>query len=226
MPKGQNHKAVAANDKKAANKSDKDAKAARAREEKEAVEWSDGAKSSKKKEDAEAKRQEELRKKKEREAALAAEEKELSKKPVKPAKDDKPARGAAKVAERRSDRTESSPSHDNVIEFVASNIDDALDLLTITGSGGDVKSSAVERHPEKRMKAAYAAFEERELPILKTENPGLRLSQLKELLAKRWKKSPENPLNQQHVSFDASRDDEREIVETKKAVIVDRLKVS
>ena len=70
------------------------------------------------------------------------------------------------------------------------------------------------------------AFEERELPILKAENPSLRLSQLKELMAKKWKKAPENPLNQEFVSYHASRDDERELVENKKAAIANRLQTS
>lgn len=58
---------------------------------------------------------------------------------------------------------------------------------------------SVDKHPEKRMKAAYLAFEERELPRLKAENPNLRLSQLKQMLRKDWMKSPENPMNQ-HLS--------------------------
>jgi Coiled-coil domain-containing protein 124 /Oxs1 len=57
-------------------------------------------------------------------------------------------------------------------------------------------AAAVDMHPEKRMKAAYTAFEEKRLPILKEENPNLRLSQLKQLLKKEWNRSPDNPLNQ------------------------------
>jgi hypothetical protein len=57
-------------------------------------------------------------------------------------------------------------------------------------------SAAVDLHPEKRMKAAYTAFEEKHLPRLKEENPNLRLSQLKQLLKKEWNRSPDNPLNQ------------------------------
>ncbi len=55
---------------------------------------------------------------------------------------------------------------------------------------------AVDKHPEKRMKAAYLAFEEVNLPRLKAENPNMRLSQLKQMLKKDWAKSPDNPLNQ------------------------------
>lgn len=51
-----------------------------------------------------------------------------------------------------------------------------------------------DKHPEKRMKAAYSAFEERRLQVLKEENPGLRLSQLKQMIFKEWQKSAENPL--------------------------------
>ena len=73
-------------------------------------------------------------------------------------------------------------------EAVARGVDSAIAVL----GGGE----PTELHPEKRMKAAYAAFEERELPKLKEENPNLRLSQLKQLLRKEWQKSPDNPMNQ------------------------------
>jgi Coiled-coil domain-containing protein 124 /Oxs1 len=51
-----------------------------------------------------------------------------------------------------------------------------------------------DEHPEKRMKAAYAAWSEKRLPRLREENPGLRHSQLQELMFKEWGKSDENPL--------------------------------
>jgi hypothetical protein len=50
-------------------------------------------------------------------------------------------------------------------------------------------------HPEKRMKAAFRAYEEVHLPILRQENPSLKLSQIKEILWKQWQKAPENPMN-------------------------------
>jgi len=53
-----------------------------------------------------------------------------------------------------------------------------------------------DRHPEKRMRAAFNAFEEKRLPELKQEYPTLRLSQLKQMLIKEWAKSPENPVRQ------------------------------
>ena len=47
------------------------------------------------------------------------------------------------------------------------------------------------------MKAAFAAFEEREIARLKDEHPGLKLSQYKERAFSAWQKSPENPANQE-----------------------------
>ena len=60
-----------------------------------------------------------------------------------------------------------------------------------------------DRHPERRMKAAYKAFEEEALPRLKQENPGMRLSQLKHMLHKEWTKSPQNPHNQKTQAYNA-----------------------
>ncbi len=54
---------------------------------------------------------------------------------------------------------------------------------------------SVDSHPEKRMKAAYDAYEKEYLPKLKQEHPSLRLSQLKQLLKNEWMKAPENPFN-------------------------------
>jgi len=50
-------------------------------------------------------------------------------------------------------------------------------------------------HPEKRVRAAYLAYEERRLAQVKTDYPNLRLSQLKQIIKKDWNKSPDNPLN-------------------------------
>jgi len=59
-----------------------------------------------------------------------------------------------------------------------------------------VDSGEIDLHPEKRMKAAYSAYCERTLPILKVTNPGMRLSQYKQMMFENWKKCPENPLLQ------------------------------
>lgn len=82
-------------------------------------------------------------------------------------------------------------------ELEARTVDEAIAVLSVG------KETTQERHPERRVKAAYAAYEERELPRLKEENPNLRLSQLKQLLRKEWMKSPENPMNQHHLAYNS-----------------------
>ena len=75
-------------------------------------------------------------------------------------------------------------------------VDEAIAVLKVSGP-----DQGLDRHPERRMKASYAAFEEREIARLKAENPNLRLSQVKQLVRKEWMRSPENPMNQPHGSF-------------------------
>ncbi|CAN9500952.1 unnamed protein product [Ophioblennius macclurei] len=76
----------------------------------------------------------------------------------------------------------------------ARTIEDAIAVLS-TGP------EDLDRHPERRMKAAFAAYEEVNMPRLKMENPNMRLSQLKQQLKKEWTKAPENPLNQRFATF-------------------------
>lgn len=71
----------------------------------------------------------------------------------------------------------------------------------VTGSGIDGALSALttgdtpDQHPEKRMKALHRAFEERMMPEMKEDYPGLRQAQYKEKIFQLWKKSSENPMN-------------------------------
>ncbi|XP_038571516.1 coiled-coil domain-containing protein 124 [Micropterus salmoides] len=76
----------------------------------------------------------------------------------------------------------------------ARTIEDAIAVLS-TGP------EDLDQHPERRMKAAFAAYEEASMPRLKMENPNMRLSQLKQLLKKEWMKAPENPLNQRFATY-------------------------
>ena len=68
---------------------------------------------------------------------------------------------------------------------------EAIKVLSIA------QDEKVDKHPEKRMKAAYTEFEERRLQELKDENKSLKLSQLKQMVFKEWQKHPDNPLNKQ-----------------------------
>ncbi|KAJ3271693.1 hypothetical protein HDU76_011006, partial [Blyttiomyces sp. JEL0837] len=197
--------------------------------------WGKGAKTNKKEEE-EKKRQEALQKKAEREALLAAEEAELlKKKPAAPAKGgkssstSKPSNTPSSIDAFISDRPAAPAGGPDA--YAATNIDDALQLLDLTAKGvatpQAAASAGIERHPEKRMKSAWAAFEEREMPILKEENPHLRLSQLKQLLQKKWKKSPDNPLNwEANVSYDATRTDIKETVKSQREAALESMRVN
>lgn len=44
------------------------------------------------------------------------------------------------------------------------------------------------------MKAAFAAYKEQQLPLLREEKPGLKQSQYQDMMFKSWQKSPQNPL--------------------------------
>ena len=77
----------------------------------------------------------------------------------------------------------------------ARNIEEAISALST--------SEELDRHPERRLKAAYKKYEQEQMPILKASNPNMRLSQLRQMLHKQWQKSPENPLNQSHLSYNA-----------------------
>jgi hypothetical protein len=105
----------------------------------------------------------------------------------------------------------------------ATGIDNALDALSLTGASAE--ASKIDRHPERRFKAAYAAFEERRLKEMEEDGSGkgLRLNQKKEKIKKEFEKSPENPFNQVTASFDASKDEVARIREQEKAKIETRL---
>ncbi|XP_062854283.1 coiled-coil domain-containing protein 124 [Trichomycterus rosablanca] len=106
---------------------------------------------------------------------------------------------ALETKEREKSHLE-TPLEENINRIVpeeesARTIEDAIAVLS-TKEDSD-------RHPERRMKAAYTAFEEANMTRLKMENPNMRLSQLKQQLKKEWTKSPENPLNQRFVSYNS-----------------------
>jgi hypothetical protein len=84
--------------------------------------------------------------------------------------DEKKAAAITRRVDSFSDLTTAAP------EYEARSIDAALDLLTLTvpaAAGAAVvvagagSSDKLDRHPERRVKAAYAAYEEKNLPLLK-----------------------------------------------------------
>lgn len=167
-------------------------------------------------EDADAKKAEAARKKAERDAQLAAEE---------ASQPSKAKGGNAKSAQKKSRGLDLSQLDDGPSDnkkgasLNASGIDNALDALSLTK--GD--TSKVERHPERRFKAAYAAFEARRMPEIEEENPGLRRQQRMDICRKEFDKSEENPFNQVHVAVNATKEDVSQVRAQERAKTESRL---
>lgn len=171
----------------------------------ETADWNQGSKKGNAKKETEAeKKAEAARKKAEREALLKEEEASL---PTKPQNSKN--RGADKIAARKSKGLDDflSGIDNKESDLNVSGLDNALDALSLTNSKATGNKNDLERHPERRYKAAYIAYEERRLPEYREEHPGLRLNQYKDLIHKEFEKHPDNPFNQVHVSYDANKRD-------------------
>ena len=115
-----------------------------------------------------------------------------------------------------------------IAAFNATSLDDALDAMELVNERSDKASrgaaaGSIEKHPERRFKAAFEAYKERELPKLKEERPGLRFQQYQEALFKSFQKSRENPFNQFHVSYDASKEEKLALLKAKRDATAARL---
>ncbi|XP_047443361.1 coiled-coil domain-containing protein 124 [Mugil cephalus] len=219
MPKkfqGENSKAATAKARKAEAKAVADA---RKKQEEEDALWQETdkhvLKKGQRKDDKEKKRLELLERKKENQRLLDEEAARLKGKSQKEAAAGKVTRAQIEetlLNEQQQQEQQPKPkekSHldtpleENVNRIIpeegtveARTIEDAIAVLS-TGP------EDMDRHPERRMKAAFAAYEEENMPRLKKENPNMRLSQLKQMLKKEWVKAPENPLNQRFSSYNS-----------------------
>ncbi|KAG5275873.1 hypothetical protein AALO_G00125480 [Alosa alosa] len=222
MPKkfqGENSKSATARARKAEAKAVADA---RKQKELEDALWEDNDKhvmrKEQRKEDKEKKRLEALERKKENQRLLDEEDARVKGK-AREAAAAAAAAAATKVTRAQIEETlrkEQEPKPAEVKEKEKSHLETPLEenINRIIPEEGSVEARTIEdaiavlstkeesdRHPERRMKAAFAAYEEVNMPRLKKENPNMRLSQLKQLLKKEWTKSPENPLNQRFTSY-------------------------
>ncbi|KAJ2929426.1 hypothetical protein H1R20_g7658, partial [Candolleomyces eurysporus] len=243
-PKGGNAKKESGRAKKAENEAKKASAAAEERERKEADSWrDDNSKGGKaKKQEQEDKRKADLARKAENARLLAEEEADAAPK-VKAApkagssKGKKPAASSSKPAGPGAIAAggglgsidASGGGSEEVESFAATGIDNALDLLEVVTAKMDKASvgqqaAGIERHPERRFKAAFEAYKEQELPELKKDHPGLRLQQYHDMLYKQFQKSPDNPFNQTTVAYDASKEDKLDALNKKKAEVEERLR--
>ncbi|NXH22687.1 C124A protein, partial [Bucco capensis] len=220
MPKkfqGENTKSAAARARKAEAKAAADA---RRQQELEDAYWKDEDKhvmrKEQRKEEREKRRLEQLERKKELQRLLEEEDSKLKGKSPKQLPPGKVTRAQIEETIRKDQQQKENaetvekekthlevPLEENLNRRVleegaveARTIEDAIAVLSSV-------AAEAERHPERRLRAAFSAFEELQLPRLKQENPNMRLSQLKQLLKKEWMKSPENPMNQRHKAYNS-----------------------
>ncbi|THD27969.1 Coiled-coil domain-containing protein 124-A [Fasciola hepatica] len=162
------------------------------------------------KDERDEKRQEQLDKKKEKERLYAQELAEIKSAKASAVKSQPNKLTQAQIASAREalneqlaslskkqtkNEMEELPPNVNRMEvdgLEARNVEEAIAVL----STNDGSTTDLDRHPERRLKAAYAAYEEKMMPVLREENPGLRNSQLKQMIFKMFQTAPENPKNQ------------------------------
>lgn len=231
--KGGNSKKEAGRAKKEENENKKKSAASAKAEAAEAEEWSKGAKDGSKADKAKEKAAEAERKKAEKARLLAEEEASLPSKPVAKGgakksgdkkKDVRPAGPGAIAAGGGlgSSATGSGSSTPDVkktgfepepeVHIKATGLDNMLEALEIVNAKGDkanigAQAGLIEKHPERRFKAAFEAYLEREMPELKKSHPGLRKQQMHDMLYKQFQKAPENPFNQVSVAYNATKDE-------------------
>lgn len=170
---------------------------------------------------AAAKKADADRKKAEKDALLKAEEADAPSGPKKSKKaEKKPAvKRGLDLSQLEDSPTSASPSSASALN--ASGIDNALDALALTSN----TKEKVDRHPERRFKAAYAEYEERRLLEMDQDGSGagLRKNQRQERIRKEFEKSPLNPFNQVTGKYDSTKTELEEIRQGVQAGIESRL---
>jgi len=86
------------------------------------------------------------------------------------------------------------------------------------------QAATIEKHPERRFKAAFNAYIDQELPNIRAEQPGLRLQQYKDILFKQFQKSPDNPFNQITVEYNATNEERVDALRRRQDEVRDRLR--
>jgi len=213
---GENSKKASGNAKKAEAAAQKAAEENSKKATEEDQEWSKGAKSSAKKEAEAAKKLELARKKAEKDAILAEEDKEARVAPKNTKQAAKKPTKGLDLSQLEDDSDSKTPGALN-----ATGIDNALDALSLTTDS----AAKIDKHPERRFKAAFAAYEEKRLAEMEQDGSGqgLRQNQKREKIRKEFEKSEENPFNQVSARYDATKDDLKELREQEKVKIETRL---
>ncbi|KAI9690088.1 MAG: hypothetical protein M1820_010027 [Bogoriella megaspora] len=212
MPRTENTKKAAGNAKKAEAAAAKQAEVDRKKAAEDDKKWAQGAKDNSKQDAAATKAAEAARKKAEKDALQKEEEASLPSKGAKPKSAQKKSRGLDLSGL-------DAPSSSQLTSVNATGIDNALDALSLDKKGG---SDQIDRHPERRFKAAYTVFEERRLEEMKDEK-SLRRNQKIERIKKEFERSPENPFNQVSGAYNSTREELRGIQDQEREKMEARL---
>ena len=131
-------------------------------------------------------------KERERQAEREEEERRRQRLLVQP----EPSENVNQAEKQRRAEEEAVYGKDGVVS--ARTLDEAVSAMSIvTGQGG----AEDDRHPEKRLKAAYREYEEKNWEQLRSDNPTLRHSQLKDLLFKQWQVRSTPPCTTLHCTL-------------------------
>jgi hypothetical protein len=75
--------------------------------------------------------------------------------------------------------------------------DNGVEIINISGVNEALEELELvdyDKHPEKRMRAAWNSFLDKQMAIYRSAYPSLKRQQLINLMQKEFKKSPENPV--------------------------------
>ncbi|QIW97146.1 hypothetical protein AMS68_002664 [Peltaster fructicola] len=206
--KGENSKKAAGNAKKAEVAAQKQAAESAKKDASEAAEWKKGAKDNSK-----AKSSRSCSKEGREGRSLKEEEDSL---PSKGGKGKAPPPKKSRGLDLSG--LDAPSSKKDLAALNATGIDNALDALSLTSKNNE----QLDRHPERRFKAAYTAFEERRLEEMKDEK-GLRRQQKIEQIRKEFDKHPDNPFNQVAASYNMSKEEMSALKESERAKMENRL---
>lgn len=162
-----------------------------------------------------AKKAEQARKKAERDALAAEEEKSLPSR----AAPKKTKTAVKKTAGRGLDLSQLDDDQPSTLN--ASGISNAIDALSVT----EKSNEKIDRHPERRYAAKLNEFKEKRLAQMKADGTVKVLSynQRMDRIQREFDKSPDNPLNQLSVSYNASKEDVEGVRQKKRQEIESRL---
>lgn len=187
------------------------------------VDWEKGTKKlSKKQIEKKLKREEAAERKRARDLQMKLEEEQNSQSKSK-AKGGRPGRRSSSRVSNLDKALDSIGEQDTpkVKTINAEGLENALEALSLLKPEA-VRNKDIDRHPERRYKAALRDFTTARLPSLRKEYPGLRKRQLEQMAYQEFKESDQNPFNMEtNIAYNATGE---EVEELKRSIRARRVK--